>query len=414
MSFNNYYYVKEAFQEKDMQKATALIKSHLEKKIGIKLYQKFGVDYFKNSKGSGEGIRYFLPDGRSLRFNFSNGEIESVDIWKADVKDPTVTVETKGISITQILPFIEQTLNVPKTGSFEVETEQKSTVTNNTDDKVVEESFIFETQIVVKSGSPEENNNPDVAKVQKKLDNIKFSDPEFVYKDLDSLVKLVAEGKIYSLLITGLPGTGKTYTTTKILNEYGSEGSFYIHNKGVTTPLGLYRTLYENNGKVIVFDDSDKVLLDTDSISILKAALDNKKERKITWTSRLTFNPDGMSEEEIESYVKDGDLPNRFVFNGSVIFITNLYQDKVDRAVRSRSYHIDITLKRQDIIARIRQIMENIQPNISMEIKNDVLDFMDKNQEAMKSNLDLRSFDKAVTFAASGDPNWKRLVLKYV
>ena len=72
MGFNNYYYIKEAFQEKDMQKATDLIKSYLEKKLGVKLYQKQGIDYFKNSKGEGVGIRYILSNDKSLRMNFNN------------------------------------------------------------------------------------------------------------------------------------------------------------------------------------------------------------------------------------------------------------------------------------------------------------------------------------------------------
>jgi DNA-directed RNA polymerase subunit E'/Rpb7 len=105
MSFNNYYYFKEAFQENDMNKALSLIKSFLEKKLGVKLYQKYGIDYFKNNLGSGEGIRYFLPDDRAVRFNFNNNEIVSVDIWKAQERDPSIRIDTKGISVVKILPF---------------------------------------------------------------------------------------------------------------------------------------------------------------------------------------------------------------------------------------------------------------------------------------------------------------------
>jgi hypothetical protein len=264
---------------------------------------------------------------------------------------------------------------------------------------------------VFEAGKNEENNNPDVPKLQKELDGIEYADPEFVFQDLDSLLELIAEGKIFSLLITGLPGTGKTYSTTKKLDQYGEEGKFYIHNKGVATPLGLYRILYENNGKVIVFDDCDKVLQDDDSIAILKAALDNKKERKISWASRLTFNPDEMSDEQVAALASDGKLPNKFNFIGKIIFITNLYKEKVDSAIMSRSYHIDVTLRRKDIAVRIRQIMDEVQPDVNRNTKEKLLDYMEKNVDKMKYDLDIRKFDNAITLIASGKPGWERLVL---
>ena len=71
MGFDNFYFVREAFQAKDIEKSMSLIKSYLEKNIGINLYQMPGLDYFKNSKGEGQGIRYILPDNRQIRFNFS-------------------------------------------------------------------------------------------------------------------------------------------------------------------------------------------------------------------------------------------------------------------------------------------------------------------------------------------------------
>jgi len=299
MGFNNFYYVKEAFQENDMNKALSLIKSFLEKKLGVKLYQKYGIDYFKNNLGSGEGIRYFLPDDRAIRFNFNNNEIISVDIWKAQERDPSIRIDTKGISVVKILPFIIQELQNPQIGTFDVDLVEESekafveAVQVKIGDKtyptqkaaisdllksgkstkeimqltgakapsinvVKKELGMMATVKVFEAGKNEIFNDPDIPKLQKELDGIDYADPEFVFQDLDVLVKLVAEGKITSLLITGKPGTGKSYSTIKKLNEYGEEGKFYVYNKGVSTPLALYRLLYENNGKVIVFDDCDK------------------------------------------------------------------------------------------------------------------------------------------------------------
>ena len=457
MGFNNFYYVKEAFQEKDMSRVSTLIKSFLERKLGIKFYQMPGPDYFKNSKSSGVGIRYLLSDGRSIRFNFINNEIIGVDIWKTLEKDPYVEIDTHGISVTKILPFILDEIQNPKMGKFDVDltdntekenmrveanqvkigdivypTQKKAieamlTVGKSTKEiiqltgakassvSVVKKEMGMMVEVkVFEAGKEEVNNDPTLPAIQKRFDSIEYADPEFVFEDLNSLVEMIAEGHIYSLLITGLPGTGKTYTTTTVLDRYGSEDKFYKHFKGVASPMGLYRILFENNGKVIVFDDCDKVLEDDDSVSILKSALDNKENRSISWSSRLTYNPEGMPEEQIDALTNDGKLPNKFIFTGRVIFITNLYQNKIDSAVRSRSISIDVSLRRQDIIVRIRQIMNDIQPDMDKKYKEELLEYMETNIDKMKSDIDIRTFDKALRVVASGKPNWQRLVSLYV
>jgi hypothetical protein len=390
-----------------MEQAIALIKSYLEKNLGVQLYQLYGIDYFKNSKSKGEGLRYILPDLRQIRFNFDNNQISSVDIWKADNKDPIINIETKDVSVVKILPMIVDQLSNPHTGTFDVPQEELVTT------EAVKTKPATKIK-VTPAGKNEVDNDPSIPPIQKNFDQMKYADVEYVFKDLDALVDLIAKGQSYSLLITGLPGTGKTYSTTKKLDEYGQEGKFYIHMQGITTPLGLFRILYENNGKVIVFDDCDRVLKEEDSIAILKIALDNKEERKVTWASKNTFNPEGMPQEQIDALVADGKLPNKFTFTGRVIFITNLYQDKVDKALKSRSYHIDITLKRSDILARIRQIMDQIQPNIMRQYKEELLNFIEKNIDKMKSDIDIRKFDLALKVIASGTKDWPRLVSNYI
>lgn len=81
MKFSKFY-ATEAFTDKDMERASELIKSNLEKRLGVELYQQYGVNKFKNSEGIGQGIRYFIGDtDQAIRFNFNNNEISSVDIW---------------------------------------------------------------------------------------------------------------------------------------------------------------------------------------------------------------------------------------------------------------------------------------------------------------------------------------------
>jgi len=107
--------------------------------------------------------------------------------------------------------------------------------------------------------------------------------PTVVFKNLDLYVQLIVNTDTTSLIVSGQPGVGKTYTVTNSLEKLNAD---FVKITGRSTAYSLYIALYENNGKIIIFDDCDKVLLDTDSQSILKAALDSSKNRKISWLSK--------------------------------------------------------------------------------------------------------------------------------
>jgi hypothetical protein len=112
---------------------------------------------------------------------------------------------------------------------------------------------------------------------------------------VEKLVKMVASGTQASAVITGQGGLGKTYTVMKTLDYAGYKdisdlSSFeagtavnmskcYTTVKGYSTAKGMYRTLFENNGGVIVFDDCDAVLKDPVALNILKGALDSYGRR---------------------------------------------------------------------------------------------------------------------------------------
>jgi len=116
----------------------------------------------------------------------------------------------------------------------------------------------------------------------------------------------------------------------------------------------LYCKLYEysEKNKVLVFDDCDSVLMDDLSLNILKAALDSSKKRTIHW------NADSHK-------LRNEGVPNKFDFQGSVIFITNIKFDNVRSAklkdhldaLMSRCHYLDLTLDTmRDKFLRIKQI----------------------------------------------------------
>jgi hypothetical protein len=129
--------------------------------------------------------------------------------------------------------------------------------------------------------------------------------------------------------------------------------------KGYSTAKGLYRTLFENNKSIIVFDDCDAVLKDPIALNILKGALDSYGKRIISWNADM----------------KDDDLPRSFEFTGRVIFISNMDQEKIDQAIRSRSMMIDLSMSLDQKIDRMEFIAKSDEflPEYDAKIKSDSL-----------------------------------------
>lgn len=192
---------------------------------------------------------------------------------------------------------------------------------------------------------------------------------------VEKLVNMVAIGVQPSAVITGEGGLGKTYTVTKTLEANGFKdisdlADFQVGSvintrkcftmvKGYSTAKGLYRTLFENNKSIVVFDDCDAVLKDPIALNLLKGALDSYGKRIISWNADM----------------KDEDLPRSFEFTGRVIFISNMDQDRIDQAIRSRSMMIDLSMSLDQKIDRMEFIAKSDEflPEYDAKIKSDAL-----------------------------------------
>ena len=230
------------------------------------------------------------------------------------------------------------------------------------------------------------------------------------FEFVENLVQMIASGLQPSAVITGEGGLGKTYTVNKTLiasglkdlSELGAleEGSVvrrtkaFVSIKGYSTPKGLYRTLYENKDSVIVFDDCDSILKDPVALNLLKSALDSYGKRIISWMA--------------EGFGRDDDLPRSFEFKGRVIFISNLNQDKIDQAIRSRSMMVDLTMNEDQKIERMETIAKSDEflPEFTVEYKKDALDLIRSLKDDAKE-ISLRTLISVTKIRASGNKNWK-------
>ena len=229
---------------------------------------------------------------------------------------------------------------------------------------------------------------------------------------VEKLVNMVSSGVQPSAIITGQGGLGKTYTVMKTLEKAGLEdinqvlykslpgtvinpNKVYVPIKGYSTAKGLYRTLFENAKCTIVFDDCDSILKDPVALNLLKGALDSYGKRIISWNA--------------ESFGRDDDLPRSFEFQGKVIFISNMDQNNIDQAIRSRSMMIDLSMTDDQKIDRMEHIAKSDEflPEYDAQFKADALALIREVKDEVKE-ISLRTLISVTKIRAS-NKDWKDL-----
>lgn len=233
------------------------------------------------------------------------------------------------------------------------------------------------------------------------------------FKILERMTSGVINGSIKSLIIAGAPGVGKTFTVERMLKAAAAAGDItFEHIKGRMSAVGLYRMLFQcsDPGAVLVIDDCDGVFGDEDALNLLKGALDTGEERWISW------NTDSSSME------KDG-IPQKFNFQGTVVFISNLnFQAVIEAdgrmaphmdALISRSIYLDLALHdRKAVMARV----EDLSLNTPMLFKHGLtkeqivitLDWLRKNLDKLNERLSLRTAMKLAQFVVA-DEDWEEI-----
>lgn len=301
-----------------------------------------------------------------------------------------------------------------------------------------------------------------LSQMERMIERIKQFEPdgglgmEEQYDDLKEKVRLVAGEQaryIRSVLITGMPSSGKSHTIMNTLKEMGLiEGEDFTVLKGKVTTYTLHRTLVENHDRLTVFDDCDSVWKDANAVNILKAALDTGDVREITYNVGRTLNTASMTREERDEIVNmvalklkgkweepetqgddedenysfeqsgkkekeafDGDisgvkLPNKIDFKGKIIFISNLDESELDEAVKTRAFIVNLNFKSLEMLNFIDKIKGKIRHSISEEQKQEVIDFIRDlyTTGRLRRQVNFRLIQQAFDLRTTS--NWQRLI----
>ena len=341
------------------------------------LYVVKGFETFKRIEEPEQQNNIFTDkELRTFSMNYTTkGTLYSVDFWKKNGNKPFVTLYVSKGSFDEIVNRIPDILHDPRNAS-EVTTSKS---------KIVSEATKFDKE----EPTDKIDLDPAVVAAQQifKEDDYEYGNPETIYEDLRTYVRMVVKGNQPSLIITGPPGQGKSYEVLNTLKAEGlrkDEDFFYV--KGRSTAAGLFITLAEHKDQLIVFDDCDSVFGPQDSVSILKTALDSYDEREITWATGKPLR--GTSNQKV---------PTRFLFTGKIIFISNLSQKAIDKAIKSRSFVLEVAITPEDMLNKMEKELPKVMPEVSMIKKEKALRLIKKVSKKSDSlELSMRTLVKAI------------------
>ncbi len=429
--------------------------------------------------------------GFSQHFVKNSMVVSSIDYWAEGNKDfekPTLTVTfNAGINVLDIWAGLSKVLLTKKKGTYRLDDFVKDDVNESYDEsKELNESpadvrvqFLLDkgypksygyskefflnkikelgiekdweeySSIQVDAGKKETNEfGEKIRTAQKKFEDTVYANPDYVFQDIEELTKFVGKGGNKSLIICGMGGVGKTYHVKKVLKEeLGKCGLKWEYHSGMkVSPTAFYMTVFSEKDKCIVFDEADSILQNDDIIMMLKPALDTDGDHRMEYNNGKTRLP--VAGETWEDVWKDTEerlgygahlafgnksddetavVPGRFLFDGQMIFISNMRASQIEDAIKSRSLYVDVYLSATDKVKRIKTIAKASHPNLSDEQIDMLMESLGSSlggteeqvtymtpELARKSKpITVRSMEIGIALMEAGFERWQHLASMY-
>jgi hypothetical protein len=206
------------------------------------------------------------------------------------------------------------------------------------------------------------------------------------------------------------PGTSKTTTTRKVLQDSGMNYA-YIRVNDIKNTGDFYKILYTNNGRILLFDDSDIIIKKSSPISamLLSATDDSVENRRLTYFNTTDSSIIKSDEKQTDSkgnlIVPKGKFPQQFNFTGAVIAISNLTPPKMNSALVSRAILSEISASDESLINEILKGIDEYFPDYDKKTKQLAVDFIIalRGENVIKA-LDFRHYSMILGYFDSGAP----------
>jgi len=249
-----------------------------------------------------------------------------------------------------------------------------------------------------------ETNDEDDKKINEMKESLRKSLAS--YEKKISLIRRMTEGittsNVRGLVISGTPGIGKSFNVLSKLDELKGPNKLQVLiSKGHVTPYQVYKMMHDHSGPecILVFDDCDDVLDNTQSLNLLKAATEYAKHRYVTWNSTLNGSTN---------------LNDKFEFKGKIIILTNkrLNDNPHYGAFIDRVHYFDMKCTFEEKLAKIMTIAKDIcnviTPNDDC---HDIIRYLIDNKNRINQDrFSIRNFIKLAEMKALFGDGWEDCV----
>jgi len=203
-------------------------------------------------------------------------------------------------------------------------------------------------------------------RIEKDMEEMKKpSSADVYYREMYEVLDLFLNSPTFNLLIlSGRAGIGKSF---KIMEWCGRKNITAFKYNGHITPFQLFHILYSHSSNLIIFDDSNPILDNVSSVSLLLQACETMKTRVVSWNTS-----------------KPVDIPERYSFDGKVIILTNRTFDELDEALQSRGIKFSLEFDNYKTLEIISSLCQLPEKNLIISLLKDSINKIEINLRIYK------------------------------